>query len=43
MRGNRADGGPPTRENPDVPYNWPAKICYISPRHQYSDISMNYK
>ena len=36
-------GGPPTRENPDVPYNLPAKICYISPHHQYSNIFMKYK
>ena len=34
---------PPTRENPDVPYKLPAKICYISPHHQYSYIFMNYK
>ena len=32
-----------TRENPDVPYNSPVKICYISPHHQYSNIFMNYK
>ena len=33
-RGHRAhEGSPssPTRENPDVPYNSPDKICYISP------------
>ena len=36
-------GGPPTRENSDVPYNSPAKICYISPHHQYLNIFMNYK
>ena len=36
-------GSPPTRENPDMPYNLPAKICYISPHHQYSTIFMNYK
>ena len=34
---------PPTRENPDVPYNSPEKICYISPHHQYSNIFVNYK
>ena len=34
---------PPTRENPDVPYNLPDKICYISPHHQYSNIFVNYK
>ena len=33
----------PTREDPDVPYNSPAKICYISPHHQYSNIFVNYK
>ena len=34
---------PPTRENPDVPYNSPDKICYISPHCQYSKILVNYK
>ena len=33
----------PTRENPDVPYNSPDKICYISPHRQYSNIFVNYK
>ena len=34
---------PPTKENPDVPYNSPDKICYISPHHQYSNIFVKYK
>ena len=45
--GHRAHWGPPvppTRENPDVPYNSPDKICYnISSHHQYSNIFVNYK
>ena len=47
MRGNiELMGVPlssPTRENPDVPYNSPDKICYISPHRQYSNIFVNYK